>query len=424
MRLTKGELCLIAVESLQWMAHNAVYFLGLIGAAAYDLGGSAFLVAGITLVHNLSTSLGNMASGPVVDRFGPRVTAVATLLASVVGALVVGIAPTSAPLLFFASAMLGATGGFINTCTRAWGAYLTNDHDRLYRLNGKVVFYSNIAYALGPVVGGIIVTYAPSHTTFLFMAAVMAAAIPAALGAHELIVPERDDGADAHARVRDGESGGGARGAMLAGMRDGARLTFASKTLRTIFVAGFLGFCAFGAFDSLESLYYRDILLVTPEWMGWLSAVAGITGIIGAYVVTRMPPRMINLRLLLVTLMCVGLSCMLYVGTPWLAFACAGQALCGLCWGVFEPVETTLIQESAPMSHLGRIMGFQRFGLMMAGVVPLLVAPFLAELVGPQAVLFGAATLIASVGAVFVVRNRRQAREESASAHACDGGGR
>lgn len=392
--LSRAEICLILVESLQWMAHNAVYFLGLIGAATYDLGGSAFLVAGITLVHNLTTSLGNAVSGPVVDRFGPRATAVWTLAASVVGALVVGLAPTTAPLLFFASAMLGLTGGFINTSTRAWPAYLRSDHEGLIRLNGQLVFYSNIAYAMGPVFGGIIVRHAPSHATFLFMAVVMAMAIPAAFGAREKLRPQKDD--DMSPNV----SGG-----VLGGMAEGARLTFANRTLRTIFVAGFLGFCAFGAFDSLESLYYRDVLRVSPDWMGWLSAVAGFTGVLGSFVVTKWPAERINLRLLLVTLLLVGLSSMLYVGTPWLACACLGQAMNGLCWGFFEPIEVTLVQEEAPISHLGRIMGFQRFGLMMAGVVPLLAAPFLAEVVGPQAVLFGAACVIAGVGVLFVVRD-------------------
>lgn len=391
--LTQQELCLILVESLQWMAHNAVYFLGLIAAATYDLGGGAFLVAGITLVHNLTLSLGNVLSGPVVDRVGPRRTAVGTLLASTVGALVVGFSPTSVPMLLFASSMLGLTGGFINTCTRTWPAYLVEGHDKLTRLNGLMVFYSNISYACGPVVGGIIVRHFPSHATFLYMALSMALAVPAALAAHEQIQPthqptEQKDGAPSH---------------LLSGVAEGARLTFTNKTLRTIFVAGFLGFCAFGAFDSLESLYYRDVLRVDSEWMGWLSAVAGFTGVVGTYVVTKLPPHQVNLRLLLWSLFCVGLSCMLYVGTPWLACACAGQALNGLCWGVFEPVEATLVQECSPMSHLGRIMGFQRFGLMMAGVVPLLAAPFLAEKVGAQAVLFGAACIISLVGGAFVL---------------------
>ena len=78
MRLTPAEVRLILIESLQWCANNAVYFLGLIGAATYDLAGTAFLVAAITLVRNLMTSLGNVVSGSVIDRFGPRRTSFAT----------------------------------------------------------------------------------------------------------------------------------------------------------------------------------------------------------------------------------------------------------------------------------------------------------------------------------------------------------
>ena len=395
-RFTWPEVRLIMVESLQWMAHNAVYFLGLIGAATYDLGGSAFLVAGITLVHNLTTSLGNVISGPVIDRFGPRLTATCTLVASVIGALIVGIAPTSAPMLVFAACMLGLTGGFINTCTRSWPAYLTAGHDELTRLNGLMVFYSNISYAFGPVVGGLIVKFFSSHVTFLFMALSMAAAIPFALTAREQVHPTKEPREES-----------GAFSHVLSGVVEGARLTFADQTLRTIFVSGFLGFCAFGAFDSLESLYYRDVLRAPSEWMGWLSAVAGFTGIIGAYVVTKLPAERVNLTLLLRSLLCVGLSSMLYVGTPWLACAVVGQVCNGLCWGVFEPVEATLVQEAAPISHLGRIMGFQRFGLMSAGVIPLLVAPFLAQVIGPQGVLLGAAAIIACVGGWFVIQDTK-----------------
>ena len=44
-KLSIAEKRLIGIESLQWCANNAVYFLGLIGAATYDLAGTAFLVA-------------------------------------------------------------------------------------------------------------------------------------------------------------------------------------------------------------------------------------------------------------------------------------------------------------------------------------------------------------------------------------------
>ena len=43
-------------------------------------------------------------------------------------------------------------------------------------------------------------------------------------------------------------------------------------------------------------------------------------------------------------------------------------------------------------------MGFVRLGLNSAGVIPLAVAPFLAEAFGVQRVLFGASCIIALVG--------------------------
>ena len=93
MRLTPAEVRLILIESLQWCANNAVYFLGLIGAATYDLAGTAFLVAAITLVRNLMTSVGNMVSGSVIDRFGPRRTSFVTCVITAVLSLGVGLAP-------------------------------------------------------------------------------------------------------------------------------------------------------------------------------------------------------------------------------------------------------------------------------------------------------------------------------------------
>ena len=107
MRLTPAEVRLILIESLQWCANNAVYFLGLIGAATYDLAGTAFLVAAITLVRNLMTSAGNMVSGSVIDRFGPRRTSFVTCVITAVLSLGVGLAPLSVPGLVLPRASWG-----------------------------------------------------------------------------------------------------------------------------------------------------------------------------------------------------------------------------------------------------------------------------------------------------------------------------
>ena len=211
MRLTPAEVRLILIESLQWCANNAVYFLGLIGAATYDLAGTAFLVAAITLVRNLMTSVGNMVSGSVIDRFGPRRTSFVTCVITAVLSLGVGLAPLSVPGLVFAACVLGLAGGFINTCTHAFPGYLESTTEGRTRVNGLMVFYSNIAYTAGPLLGGAIVSCFATQSVYLLMAGMMGVAAVLSLGCHECVAPAK------------GEK---PKGGILGGMSDSSEIIF------------------------------------------------------------------------------------------------------------------------------------------------------------------------------------------------------
>lgn len=402
--LATGEKRLIALESLQWCAVNAVYFLGLIGAATYELGGDAFLVAAITLVRNLCNSLANAAAGPVIDRVGPRKTALITLVAMLVMSVFMGIVPPSVPTLMFAAVMMGLGGGSINTCTRTYPVYLAQGRARLARLNGLMVFYSNIAYAAGPIAGGVLAGLFPTRVVFLFMAVCLVGALVVTWGCRETVTPPREE---------NEEQDQNDKLSVIAGVIEGARITMRTHDLRLIFVSGFLGFFAFGAFDSLESLFYRDVLVVDVVWMGVLSAVSGVGMAIGSYIFTKIPERKIDVPLLLATLAFVGIGSMIYVGTNILAVAIVGQFINGLAWGFMEPTQAILVQERTPMTHLGRVMGFVRLGLNSAGVIPLAIAPFLAATFGVQGVLFGASCIIAAVGiSTYAVRRMSEHRAE------------
>lgn len=242
MRLTPAEVRLILIESLQWCANNAVYFLGLIGAATYDLAGTAFLVAAITLVRNLMTSAGNMVSGSVIDRFGPRRTSFVTCVITAVLSLGVGLAPLSVPGLVFAACVLGLAGGFINTCTHAFPGYLESTTEGRTRVNGLMVFYSNIAYTAGPLLGGAIVSCFATQSVYLLMAGMMGMAAMLSLGCHECVAPAK---------------GGKPKGGILGGMAEGARLTFRDHDLRLIFSVSFMAFPFCPARNSIHRVSFR-----------------------------------------------------------------------------------------------------------------------------------------------------------------------
>ena len=105
-----------------------------------------------------------------------------------------------------------------------------------------------------------------------------------------------------------------------------------------------MGFFSYGAFDSLESLFYRDVLCVGTEWMGWLSAIAGIGGTLGSYLIMRVPSGRIRLELLAAMLLVTGVGSVVYVGTAHVAVAAVGQLVCGIGFGAMGPVRVTLTQ--------------------------------------------------------------------------------
>ena len=125
-------------------------------------------------------------------------------------------------------------------------------------------------------------------------------------------------------------------------------------------------------------------------------------------VVLRLPPRLVNIRTLMVVLFAMGVGCLVYVGTPYVGVALAGQVLLGLAFGVLTPLENTLVQTHAPLESLGRVNAVMGAGYTSAGVLPLFLAPGLADAFGVQAVLIGASCVVAAfpVACMAVLRKR------------------
>ena len=158
----------------------------------------------------------------------------------------------------------------------------------------------------------------------------------------------------------------------------------------------------------MESLFYRDVLHVGVEWMGWLSSAAGIGAIAGSVILMRLPARFTNMRFLLLALFSMGLGCLVYVGTPFVVVAMAGQMLLGFSFGVIGPLQSTLVQMHAPLSALGRVSAVMGFGYSVAGVVPLFMAPWLARVLGVQQTLVLASSLVALFPLICMVFLRRR----------------
>ena len=398
---------LIAIRFLLYMGAMGSFYIGVLGTLTYAMEGGAGDNAIAVALINLLIMVGGVQSGRLLDRLGPRIHLRICLALMVTCGLAYQVLGTFTIGVFLGAAFFGLAWGMADIVQRAYPAYLTDNAEELQRINAKIGIASNIGIVIGPTIGGAIVAVAPTQMVFLFMTACSIAAFVPALGFRPLRLPEETKGSDA-----SGNNDGGT-------IRAGFSEIFANSVLALLFWATLLSFMGYGAFDPLESLYYRDVLEVGASWMGWLSALSGVGGIVGALIASAIPARHINVRTLLIVLAVTGIGSLIYVGTPYVAVACAGQLILGVAFSAFGPIKDTLVQLHTPLSSIGRVNAAMGAGYNMAGVLPLLAAPALARIFGVQGSLIGAALAVTLVPvAILVLRWRSLAslvREERAT---------
>ena len=393
---------LVAMRFLIYTGFQTSYFIGVIGTLTYADDASVVATSLAVLFMNVFVILGSFAGGAALDAWGPR----RHFLLSIVGTLATGaaiIAFGSATGTVLAGAvLLGFVMGFAQPIATSYPAYLTDDPVELKDINSAIAMFSNVSIIVGPTLGGFVAAAASSRAVFVLMMIFTVLALVAGWGFRPQTSHVVGD-ADADSAE------GGERAGQSSDPSTSTRATFAAS-IKTVFTNSVLAllFCiiflsnfGYGAFDPLESFFYRDVLRVGVEWMGWLSSASG------AVVALRLPPHLVNLKTLLVALMSVGLGSLLYVGTPYVGVALVGQIALGVAWGVVNPLHNTIVQTTAPLEQLGRVNSVMGFGNMFAGVAPLAIAPWLAATFGVQQTLVGAGMVVTAVPAALLLFGRR-----------------
>lgn len=388
---------LVAMRFLIYTGFQTSYFIGVIGTLTYADGASVVATSLAVLFMNVFVILGSFAGGAVLDAWGP---------CRHFRAIIVGTLATGAAILAFGSAtetvlagavLLGFVMGFAQPIATSYPAYLTDDPVELKDINSTITMFSNVSIIVGPTLGGFAAAAASSRAVFVLMMLFTVLALIAGWGFKPM---------EGRIAGRAGQSSSPNTPAR-ATFATSIKTVFTNSVLALLFCIIFLSNFGYGAFDPLESFFYRDVLHVGVEWMGWLSSACGVGAVLGAVVALRMPPRFVSLKTLLVALMTVGLGSLLYVGTPYVGVALIGQIALGVAWGVVNPLHNTIVQTTAPLEQLGRVNSVMGFGNMFAGVAPLAIAPWLAATFGVQQTLVGAGIVVTAVPAALLLFGRR-----------------
>ena len=389
---------LVAMRFLIYTGFQTSYFIGVIGTLTYADDASVVATSLAVLFMNVFVILGSFAGGAALDAWGPR----RHFLLSIVGTLATGAAiiafGRATGTVLAGAVLLGFVMGFAQPIATSYPAYLTDDPAELKDINSAIAMFSNVSIIVGPTLGGFVAAATSSRAVFVLMMIFTVLAFIVGWGFRPQTSHVAGD-ADADS-AEEGERAG-----QSPDPNTSSRVTFATS-IKTVFTNSILAllFCiiflsnfGYGAFDPLESFFYRDVLHVGVEWMGWLSSASGVGAVLGAVAALRLPPHLVNLKTLLVALMSVGLGSLLYVGTPYVGVALVGQIALGVAWGVVNPLHNTIVQTTAPLEQLGRVNSVMGFGNMFAGVAPLAIAPWLAATFGVQQTLVGAGMVVTAV---------------------------
>ena len=399
---------LVAMRFLIYTGFQTSYFIGVIGTLTYADDASVVATSLAVLFMNVFVILGSFAGGAALDAWGPR----RHFLLSIVGTLATGaaiIAFGSATGTVLAGAvLLGFVMGFAQPIATSYPAYLTDDPVELKDINSAIAMVSNVSIIVGPTLGGFVAAAASSRAVFVLMMLFTLLAFIAGWGFKPQAgrVAGQVDADSAEEGKRVGQSSNPNTSAR-ATFATSIKTVFTNSVLALLFCIIFLSNFGYGAFDPLESFFYRDVLHVGVEWMGWLSSACGVGAVLGAILALRLPPHLVSLKTLLVALMSVGLGSLLYVGTPYVGAALIGQIALGVAWGVVNPLHNTIVQTTAPLEQLGRVNSVMGFGNMFAGVAPLAIAPWLAATIGVQQTLVGAGLVVTAVPAALLLFGRR-----------------
>lgn len=379
----------VAARLISRIGGEAAFFVGIWGKAAYDLEATPSELALVMAALGVASLIGASIAGVLVDRFDPRRVVMVGEVLFVPAALALVFTDTI-PSLAIGTFVLGLVGTPVFTAISSFAPFLTADEDRLAKINSWIEGASWIAFVLGPAVGALLAGSIGINSIFVLDAVT-------SLVAAALLIP---------VQVLDLSEGHSHAGG-LKELREGFRVAYGNHRLRFYIWLGSSVWLMFGTFSALEPLFYRDILGVDVEALGWINSIFGIGLVGGTIIVGRLPERYRTAGFLTMLVGMNAVGVLLYVGTDILGVVVVAAPIWGIIIGMMAPLHRTMIQINSPGPLVGRIMGVNHIHSEVGHLLPLAFAPGLAALFGVQRTLLWAGALVAIVALVFAGPARR-----------------
>ena len=364
--------------------------------------GSALDASIVAMAGTLPLLIATLIAGAAVDYLGRRRV---SMMSDALSALSVAAVPVLA-LSFGVDtvnvavlAVLAALGAFFDPAgmtaretmlpEAATRAGWTLDHaNSVY----EAVF--NLAYIVGPGIGGLLIATIGGVNTMWVTAAAFVLSIAA-------ILTLRLEGAGKPDLDHLPEN-------VWAGIVEGLRFVWHNKVLRTLALVDLV---ATGLYVPMESVlfpkYFTD--RNEPAHLGWVLMALSIGGLIGALGYAVLSKVMSKRATMLTAVSTLGVAMTVISFLPPLPMILALCMVVGLVYGPMAPIYNYVMQTRAPAHLRGRVVGVMGSLAYAAGPLGLIIAGPLADTAGLQATFFALSIPMLLVAAVsFVMPSLRE----------------
>jgi len=376
----RGPLYLILLAALMAGAGNGISMIAF-PWLVLQRNGSALDASIVAMAGTLPLLVATLIAGAAVDYLGRRRVA---MISDALSALAVAAVPVIA-MTFGVGAInvavlagLAALGAFFDPAgitaretmlpEAAKRAGWTLDH-----ANSVYEATFNLAYIVGPGIGGLLITTLGGVNTMwvtagAFLLSIVAIAVLRLEGTGK---PDQDS-------LPDG---------VWSGVVEGLSFVWNMKVLRTL---AFIDLTATGLFMPMESVlfpkYFTD--RNEPAQLGWVLMALSVGGLVGALGYAVMSKYVKRRTTMLIAVLTLGVAMTIIAFLPPLPVILVGCAIVGFVYGPIAPIYNYVMQTRAPKHLRGRVVGVMGSLAYAAGPLGLILAGPLADSAGLKATFF------------------------------------
>ena len=393
-------------------------FLGLwLSQLVSKIGDNFAVVAALVLINELAARPGfavvvvatamtipqlfALASGVLIDRFSRKaIMIVADLLRAGIILLVLLVrTPDRLFILYLAAFALMAAGAVYTAARNASLPNLVPEED-LLTANALIQATELISLIFGAALATLVISLTSMYTAFVVDAATFVVSalflvtiqIPRARPAATSTAPRGEFGRFWHEFV------------------DGVRYISGNRPLLLLMAITTMATLGLSATILLAAAYFRQLLGISPEYLGLLQATEGLGMALGAVLISVYASWARSRQIVSAAMILLGFGILIFALAPVYWLVLVGALIVGLCVVSARTTLAAMTQALVPDTQRGRVESAMVTVIGIGTMGSLIFAGLLADVLGPERVfvITGIVVLAAGVASIFALREAEE----------------